>query len=385
MNITTTLEDVQYAASICIKCGSCTYGDWPENHHLCALFYRDQCFAHGGGGFMSIITAVAEKLLDYDQKIADLAYTCSGCLACDSRCSIISAHPPQVNITDMVRLLRYEAVKRGFVPESIVKTIYDEVKETGDLGKKNTLKLPDTVRNDMANTVIFAECSHTKAEKNISAAVASILTKIGNPVSVFSEMGCCGSTLYNLGFWSEMQPLIEANWEKMKRLKSRTFIFTNPHCEEFIIKRYPENLSDYSAIKHMHISQLLSEAFKNGKLKSKRTDKVKVSYHDPCYLGRGLGVYDAPREVLTSLKGVELAEMTRNRANSFCCGAGALGNYFPNQSGEMAKERMEEFNATGADLLITACPYCKDNFQKVMSKGKKDSVKDLAEFVGDRI
>jgi heterodisulfide reductase subunit D len=385
MNITTTLEDVQYAASICIKCGSCTYGDWPENHHLCALFYRDQCFAHGGGGFMSIVTAVAEKLLDYNQKIADLAYTCSGCLACDSRCSIISAHPPQVNITDMVRLLRYEAVKRGLVPENITKMIYDEVKKTGDLGKKSNLKLPDTIKNDTASTVIFAECSHTKAEKDISAAVASVLTKIGNPVSVFAEKGCCGSTLYNFGFWSQMVPLIKANWEKMKNLKGKTFVFTNPHCEEFIVKRYPENLSDYSSIKHKHISQLLLEAFKNGKLKSKKTNKVKVSYHDPCYLGRGMGIYNAPREVLAALQGVEIVEMTRNRASSFCCGAWAFGNYFPNQSEDMARERIEEFKATGADLLITACPYCKVNFQKVMPRTKKNNIKDLVEFVDDRV
>ena len=102
---------------------------------------------------MSIVTAVAENKLDYDQKIADLAYTCSGCLACDSRCSIISAHPPQVNITDMIRLLRYEAVKRGLVPEGITKKIYDEVKKTGDLGHKNSLKLPDKIKNDKADTV----------------------------------------------------------------------------------------------------------------------------------------------------------------------------------------------------------------------------------------
>jgi Fe-S oxidoreductase len=284
----------------------------------------------------------------------------------------------------MVRLLRHEAVKRGLVPENIIKKIDDEIKKTGDLGMKYELRLPDAIKNDRANTVIFAECSHTKAEKDISAAVTSLLTRIGNPVSVFSETACCGSTFYNLGFWSEMKPLIKANWEKMKRLKGRTFVFTNPHCEEFIVKRYPENLSDYSAIKHVHISQLLSEAFKSGKLKSKKKDKLKVSYHDPCYLGRGLGVYDAPREVLSSLKGVELVEMARNRASSFCCGAGALGDYFPNQSKKMAEERIEEFKTTGADLLITACPYCKDSFQKIMSK-TKDSVKDLTEFVSDRV
>ena len=77
--------------------------------------------------------------------------------------------------------------------------------------------------------------------------------------------------------------------------------------------------------------------------------------------------------------------MTRNRASSFCCGARALGNYFPNQSKEMAKERIEEFEATGADLLITACPYCKENFRKVMPKTKRDNVRDIVEFVDERV
>jgi len=385
MKIATTLEDVRYAASICLKCGSCTYGDWPENHHLCSLFYRDQCFTHGGGGFMSIVTALAEKLLDFDQKIADLAYTCSGCLACDSRCTIIRAHAPQVDILDMIRLLRYEAVKKGLIPEGIAKKIYDDIKKTGDIGHKSSLQLPQEIKSNKADTVIFTECAHTRAEKDISAATASVLTKIGSHVTMFAEKGCCGSTLYDYGFWDQLEPLVKANWEKMKVFKDKKFVFTNPHCQEFIVKRYPENLSDYSSINHRHISQVLADAFKHGKLKSKKQEKVKVSYHDPCYLGRGLHIYEAPREVLTSLKGVELKEMTRNRASSYCCGARVLGNYFPNQSEEMAKERIKEFEDTGADLLITACPYCKENFQRVMPKSKKDSVKDLVEIVNERV
>lgn len=385
MNIATTLDDIQYAASICIKCGCCTYGDWPDNHQLCALYYRDQCFAHGGGGFMSIVTALAEKLLDYDQKIADLAYTCSGCLVCDTRCSIIRAHPPQINIMDMVRLLRYEAVKKGFVPDGITKKIYNEVKKNGYPGGKTNLNLPDTILSKNADTVVFAECGHTGAEEAISTSLASVLTKLGKPTDVFSGQGCCGSTLYDYGFWDQMKPLINSNWEKMKTMKDKMFIFTNPHCEEFIVKRYPENISDFTGIKHEHISRLLADALKDGLIKSRKTDKIKVSYHDPCYLGRGLGIYDAPREVLTSLEGVELAEMTRNRASSFCCGARALGNYFNGQSKHMAKERMEEFRATGADLLITACPYCKENLQKALPKEKRDSVKDIVEFVNERV
>jgi Fe-S oxidoreductase len=240
------------------------------------------------------------------------------------------------------------------------------------------------INSDNADTIIFAECSHSKSQQDISEAAVSLLEKIGNPVSQFSEKGCCGSTLYDFGLWEQLEPLAKANWDKMKALKDKKFIFINPHCQEFIVNRYPEILPNYNSINSQHISQLLADAFKSGKLKSKKTDKVKVSFHDPCYLGRGLKIYDAPREVLASLNGVELVEMKRNKENSFCCGARALGDYIPNLSKDTAKERIKEFKAMGADLLITACAYCKDNFQKVMSSKDKGKVKDLVEFVDTR-
>ena len=139
MDISTTLDDVQYAASICLKCGCCTYGDWPENHQLCSLYKRDQAFTHGGGGFMSIVAAIPEKLLAYDQKTANLAFTCAGCLVCDSRCTIIKAHKPQVDMMDMIRLLRYEAVKQNLLPEGIMKQLSKEItrdRRPGKLKKK---------------------------------------------------------------------------------------------------------------------------------------------------------------------------------------------------------------------------------------------------------
>ena len=97
-----------------------------------------------------------------------------------------------------------------------------------------------------------------------------------------------------------------------------------------------------------------------------------------------MGIYDAPREVLASLKGVELVEMPRNRENSFCCGARTLGEYVPGLSEDTARERAREFEATGAELLITACAYCRDNFRKVMPAEDRARVKDLTELVDER-
>jgi heterodisulfide reductase subunit D len=111
---------------------------------------------------------------------------------------------------------------------------------------------------------------------------------------------------------------------------------------------------------------------------------LKVTYHDPCYLGRGLGIYDAPRDVISALNGVKLVEMERNKQNSFCCGARATGNYLPDMNAWTARERIKEFKATGAVLLITACPYCTENFRKVLPAKDKDRVKDLLTLVDER-
>jgi len=384
MKLATTLKDVQATASRCLRDARCTYGSWPENHILCPIYWHEPSFTFSGGGYLFLVLALLDKKIDFNQSTADFAFSCASCMACDSNCNLIRCHAPYVGILDIIRLLRGEAVKRGFVPEGTAKKMYDKVKKTGDYGQASSLKLPDKISSDKADTVVFAECAHTKAQKDISEAAVRLLEKIGSPVSQFAEKGCCGSTLYDFGFWEQLEPLAKANWEKMKGLKDKNFVFINPHCQEFVVKRYPEILPDYSSINNQHFSQFLADAFKSGKLKSQKADKVKVSYHDPCYLGRGLKIYDAPREVLSSLDGVELVEMQRNRENSFCCGARVLGNYVPNLSKDTARERIKEFKATGADLLITACAYCKDNFQKVMPGKDKTKVKDLIEFVDGR-
>jgi Fe-S oxidoreductase len=348
------------------------------------MYSQFPSFTYSGGGFLFLALALLEKKIDFNQSVANFAFSCAGCLACDTKCTVIRSHKSHVSILDVIRVLRKESVKRGFIPEGVAKKLSGEVKKTGDYGHASRLKLPDKISSDKADTVVFSECSHTETQKEISGAAVRLLEKIGSPVSQLAEKGCCGSTLYDFGFWEQLEPLAKANWEGMKALKEKRFVFISPHCQEFIVKRYPEILSDYRGINDQHISQHLANAFKDGKLKSKKTDKVRVSYHDPCYLGRGLKIYDAPREVLSALDGVELVEMKRNRENSFCCGARVLGNYVPNLSKDTARERIKEFKATGADLLITACAYCKDNFQKVMPGKDRSRVKDLTEFVNER-
>ncbi|HJX13775.1 MAG TPA: (Fe-S)-binding protein [Dehalococcoidales bacterium] len=382
MKTTTTLEDIRGAATLCIKCGNCTYAAWPLNHPLCPIYYRDRCYTHSAGGLLYLVLALLNKKIDFTQQVADLAFACTGCLGCDSQCGIIRSQAPHVDPWDIIRLLRAESVRHGFIPDGRARQIHAELQKRGDLGQAGPLKLSAKVSDPKAGTVVFAECSHTAAHREISGAMAALLEKIGSPVAQFAEKGCCGSTLYDLGFWDQVRPLIEANWAKMKSFKDRTFVFVNPHCQEFVTRRYPETVPASADLKKKHFTELLADAFRDGKLKSRKAGKITVSYHDPCYLGRGLGIYDAPRRVLASLDGVKLVEMERNRENSFCCGSRASGSYFPGMAEWTARERLKDFAATGADLLVTACAYCRDSFRRVMPDGNK--VKDISELVNER-
>lgn len=386
MKLNTKLEDVRDITGSCLKCAVCTYGGWPDYFVLCPLYAREKSYAASLGGIVYVVRALLNGNIDYSSDVADLAFTCAGCGACDKLCYVLSCNKAKVSPSDVVRLLRAELVKKGWIPEGKIKEIYNQVTKTGDYvgaGQEATLKLPDRIRDEKADTVLFAECFHTKEQSKIFDSATRLLEKIGKPVSLFSEKGCCGSTLYDLGFWDQVGPIVEETWEKMKKLKAKEFIFINPHCQEFIANRYQKILSDYNGIKTRHLSELLLDSFSRGKLKSKKKEKVKVSYHDPCYLGRGLGIYEPPRKLLSYLDRVELVEMKRNRENSFCCGARGLGDYFTDFSEETAKERINEFLETKADLLITACPYCKEVFQRTLGS-KQGRVMDLFEVVDER-
>jgi Fe-S oxidoreductase len=369
MKLTATLEDVQPAASRCLRDARCTYGTWPENRVLCPLYQHDPSFTFSGGGYLFLILALQDKKIEFDRLVAEFAFSCAGCLACDANCHLVRCYQPYVGITDIIRLLRSEAVRRGLVPEGARK-IYDQAK------KGSAFELEGEAEN--ADTVIIAGPGDT------AGAAARLLKKLGQSAARLAGNRRCGSTLYDLGFWEELGPLVRAAWAKMKPLKDKQFVFVDPHCQEFIVNRYAELLPDYSPVNARHISQVLAEAFRDGRLKSKNTGTVKVSYHDPCYLGRGLKIYQAPRDILAALDGVELVEMARNREDSFCCGAGVLGEYIPGLSEDTARERLKEFEATGADILVTACDRCQAAFRKVLPPRDRKRIKDLTELVEER-
>jgi Fe-S oxidoreductase len=131
-----------------------------------------------------------------------------------------------------------------------------------------------------------------------------------------------------------------------------------------------------------YLDRLISE----GKLKFTRKLPMKVTYHDPCHLGRHLGddgVYDPPRKILQSIPGIELVEMVRSRENAWCCGAGAgVSQANPEMALWTANERLKEARATGASALVTACPWCVRNFRDAVKEyGEDIDILEISEIV----
>ena len=386
MKLSTSLESMVGSVYVCPRCHVCTYGSWPENYITCPLYERDKTFTASAGGLLYLAKAILGNRMEYNEQVAELAYTCVACGACD-KCTIVRSINPLMALSDILRLFRYEFVKRDLVPEGALKRMFDEVKKNGDLlgnGRAKPAEIPATLQDSKADTLMIVEPLRTENEKKSFDAAVLLLEKMDKRVAFFSEPGSCGSTLYDFGFWDQMMPVVENKWKQISDFGKKRLLFLDPHCQEFMTNKYRKIVDGFKGFKGQHFSELLLDAFKKGTLKSKKGKKIVVSYHDPCFLGRGLGIYDAPRQVLGYLEGITLVEMKRNREQSFCCGARSLGNYFDNFSEGTAKIRIQEFLDTKADVLITACSYCNDIFRKVLGKDAH-RVKDLNEFVNEKV
>ena len=339
MKLDTAFNDIKGVFNLCLRCRECTYGDWPENYQLCPIHRYHRVFTASAGGLISLMAAVVQGKIDYHPTMAEFAYQCTTCGTCDV-CEVMPIRAPHTGPTELIRFMRYQLVKRDLVPDRGIKEILKLVREKGDFpGEKVTAPQKD---GNKQNTTLFAECLHSKDQLPLYQTTLKLLNKMGKSVGVFNHGGCSGSCLYDLGFWDELSTLMAKRSQDIEALAGRDVVFTNPHSQEFMVKRYPQISSGHREIAASHISELLADALEDGKLKVKNKKSIKVSYHDPCYLGRELGIYDAPRKVLSLLDGVELTEMKRNRRNAYCCGAGGggRGKAFPEFSMWITTDRL---------------------------------------------
>ncbi len=210
----------------------------------------------------------------------------------------------------------------------------------------------------------FRGCTAREKLNDIQIATEKLLKLANVDYHVLDDEKCCGSVLLRTGFLKEAQEQIKKNTEIFK---GETIITSCAGC-------YKTLTEDYDGLDVIHISQLLNQLIKEGKLNLSKTD-LDVTYHDSCHLGRHCGVFDEPRDVIESV--ANIVEMDNIRENSLCCGAGGgVKSAYPEIADQMAKSRIAQAKETGCETLITPCPFCKLNLTN-----DNLEVLDLTEFL----
>lgn len=199
--------------------------------------------------------------------------------------------------------------------------------------------------------------SYDQRLKEVARATVNILNKAGIEFGILgTQENCCGESIRKTGNEEIYKSLARENIKTFIENGVKKILVSSPHCYHTFKNEYPEFKVNFEVI---HISQYLFELINEGKLQINKEYKKKVTYHDPCYLGRHNGIYDEPRGVITKIPGLELNEMSESREDSLCCGMGGGRIWIDTKMAErFSNLRIEEAIGTGAEVLVTACPYC---------------------------
>jgi Fe-S oxidoreductase len=193
------------------------------------------------------------------------------------------------------------------------------------------------------------------------------------------EESCCGDPARRMGNEYLFQMQAMRNIEILKNYNVKKIVTTCPHGFNTLKNEYPQFDKEFGKIEIIHHSQLIARLIKEGKIKLTSSIDKRITYHDPCYLGRHNDIYREPREVLRAIPQLELVEMERHGNNSFCCGGGGGRFWIEETTGErISNVRMEDVIKTQAAVVATACPYCMQMLEDaIKSKGIEESVEDL--------
>jgi Fe-S oxidoreductase len=223
--------------------------------------------------------------------------------------------------------------------------------------------------------------------KKVATATADILTRAGIDFGILgTRENCCGESIRKTGSEEVFKRLARENIKTFIENGVKKILVSSPHCYHTFKNEYPEFKVNFEVV---HISQYLSELVDAGRIRFAREYGKKVTYHDPCYLGRHNGIYEEPRQVLKKIPGLELLEMPDSRRDSLCCGGGGGRIWMDTPKNERFSDlRLQQATEIGAAVLATSCPYCITNFEESrLNLGVEGvlEVKDITEIIQEVI
>ena len=359
------------AAKLCYQCGKCDT-ECPWN--------RVRKF--------SMRRLIREATFGLTEIESEDIWRCTTCGRCPQRC------PRDVKQIDDMVAIRRMATGYGVFPAAVMPV---RAVTAGLTAQGNPLNEERKARGDWAQgldvkpfaegmEVLYFPCCYLCYDprlKKVAQATARVLNKAGVDFGILgSKENCCGESIRKTGNEELFKRLARENIKTFIENGVKKILVSSPHCYHTFKNEYSEFKVNFDVV---HISQYLSELIRQGRLQVTKDYGKKVTYHDPCYLGRHNGLYDEPREALTKIPGLELIEMAETRDDSLCCGMGGGRIWFETPKSErFSNIRMEEAIGLGAEELVTACPYCITNFEDtaaVLNCSDAIQVRDITEIL----
>lgn len=343
-----------------------------------------------GPGLLNGKTEASSKLIG-DVVAEDALWACTTCGACVEACAVKVEHVRR--IMDLRRNLVLTQNKMPETAQVMLRNMQSRghpwagiqsLRLRGDWTDGLDVKV--LADGDTADTLFWVGCTGALVERNVKATLSMtrVLKAAGVDFAVLGEAEtCCGDPARRAGYEFQFQMMAEQNIETFKSHNIKEIVTSCPHCYNTLKNEYPQYGGDFNVV---HYTQFIGKLIAQGKLKLANGLNSKITYHDPCYLGRYNGVYQEPRQILQSIPQTNLVEMERTRNKAFCCGGGGGHMWIEEQSGttKINQMRLDDALKTGAEQVVTACPYCLQMFEEgIEHKGIKGALKvqDLAEIV----
>ncbi len=319
----------------------------------------------------------------------DVLWACTTCGSCMEHCPIFIEH-----VDKIVDMRRYQVLMESKFPEELTQAFKGLETNSNPWGMGynaradwvSELDVPimSEIEDKEIDCLFFVGCirSYDDRNKKVAIAMARILKHLGVKFAILGiEEGCCGDPARRVGNEYLYQILAQANIETFNRYNIKKILTTCPHCYNTLKNEYPQ-LGFSCEVTHSAV--FLEESIRNEHLKPEHSFAKRITYHDPCYLGRYSGIYEPPRQVLKSIPSLDIREMKRSRIDSLCCGAGGGWMWMDEKTGKRINlQRLEDTLTTDPEWIATACPFCVTMFDDaIKDKGLEEKLKiwDIVEL-----
>ncbi len=379
------LPRIQKELTQCMQCGYCIdvceaheQTPWESVTPRGKIYYLKQLDVKGLGAMDALLGRKAVV----DPYFVDAVYKCTGCGNCEAVCHC------KIELVKLWEDLRAWLVENDYGPLPAHKKIAERIEADGNpygepKEKRDAWWPKEVKRVAVPDAVFFAGCTGSYRMQNIPEAGVRVLDRAGIKMNTLgSEELCCTSPAIRTGTRDLTLEAARTVVTKADAIGAKDMIMTCAGCYKTVSNDYGMYYSKTGQNVY-HFTQYVEDLINERKLPLNNEFKAKVTYHDPCHLGRHAKVYDPPRNILKKIKGLEFVEMDRSRELSRCCGAG--GGYksaFNDFAVNVAGDRIRDAEDVGAEIIVTACPFCVLNLKAGAKKiGSKVKVMDISEVL----